>query len=174
MRITPPAEVKDPVTVFIADYGMHGSLILPRDDGQFREFAYGEYDWFALNHDQWYNAIPIILYPHKATLGTRMLAGPVTVEALQLQMPVESIFELRVEQAAAQAGLQQLESRYEQNKSIRGEIYNPAIGLNMVEDPKPYSMCNNCNIELAAWLEMIGCRVDGWRTDARFEFVTPR
>ena len=33
MVVRPPADVREPATVYIADYHQHASLLLPRDEG---------------------------------------------------------------------------------------------------------------------------------------------
>lgn len=173
MRVAPPAEVEEPATVFIADYGPHASLLLPRDDGDVSEFAYGEYDWFALNRDRWYHALPIAVAGGRAALGTRVLHGPATRAALEAQMSVEGIYELRVDRSRAADLLARLEALYERYKPERGEHYNPSVGLTFVAHPRRYSLAHNCNAELALWLEELGCRVEGSRLVAEFIIDPP-
>jgi hypothetical protein len=173
MRISPPADIAEPVSVFIADYGIHGSLLLPRDDGNVSEYAYGHYDWFALNRDRWYNAIPILCFGGKAALGMRVIPCPPTAESLRSRLVIEGLYELSVEQSAAGAMRRQLEQLYDRCRPVRGEIYNPKVDLTFVEHPRMYTVLRNCNAELAAWLEAIGCRVIGDTSQAKFIIEPP-
>src|SRR5438552_17258145 len=72
-RIQPPAHPRDPVRVFIADYGRHASILLPDDDGKFIEFAWGDFDWFAANHNGIGEALAALFWSRGSALGTRRL-----------------------------------------------------------------------------------------------------
>ena len=74
--IRPPAEPKDPVSVALIDYGYHASLALPTADGGCVEYAYGEWEWFALNNDAWYRVFPALCWPTRGALGRRALRFP--------------------------------------------------------------------------------------------------
>lgn len=170
MRIVPPSQVSDAETVFVADYGYHASLLLPTGSGELAEFAYGQYDWFALNRDQWYHAIKLALWPHTGALGTRTLPGPPTADALSAKLVVETLHPIRVERGAAARVLARLEAMYEEQKRKRGEVYNSSVRLLFVEHPRDYWHDYNCNVALAEWLEWLGCRVSGSRSSAMFTF----
>lgn len=167
MRITPPAELEQAAVVFIVDYGYHASLLLPREDGQIREFAYGQWDWFALKRDRWYNAVVLALLPGQGTLGRRTLAGPAVRETVARQCPAERLIELRVEREQVLALLERLEREYE--SGLDTEIFNPFYDMWFVHHPRLYVWYHNCNTVLADWLEELGCRVEGTRLFARFE-----
>ncbi len=166
MRITLPGELRQPAVVFIADYGYHASLLLPREDGQIREFAYGQWDWFALNRDRWYNAVVLVLLPGRGTLGTRTMTGPATREALARQCRAERLLELRVECERVRALLERLEREYEAGRST--EVFNSLYAMTFVHHPRTYWLHRNCNAVLAEWLEELGCRVEGTRVFAVF------
>lgn len=50
----------DPITIYITDFGYHSRLILPTRQGRLLQYAYGDWDYFALNQQNWNNAIAII------------------------------------------------------------------------------------------------------------------
>jgi hypothetical protein len=166
MRITPPGGLGEPTQVFIADYGYHASLLLPRDDGYVSEFAYGQWDWFALNRDRWYNAVVLVLLPGRGTLGTRTLAGPAARETLARQCRAERLLELHVERERARSLLARLEREYESGRST--ELFNSLYGMMFVHQPRTYWLHRNCNTVLADWLEELGCHVEGTRLFAAF------
>src|SRR5260370_41910236 len=73
-RIIPPAHVVDPVPVFVADYGRHSSILLPDEDGKLLEFAWGDYEWFAVNHNDAGDALAALFWSRGSTMGIRWLA----------------------------------------------------------------------------------------------------
>ena len=50
MIYPPQQSLKEPVTVYVADYGVHSSLLLPTGDGRFVEYAFGDWGYAAQNH----------------------------------------------------------------------------------------------------------------------------
>jgi hypothetical protein len=169
MRIEPPGHVVQPATLYVLDYGMHSSVVLPCADG-FVEFAYGHYDWFALNHDRWYHVPGVVLQPGRGTLGTRTLAAG---ENREPALPaVENAYPLVVEAARCERLREQLTSEF--NTHAGEAIDNPTIGLRMTPHPRLYWHHYNCNTAVAQWLEQAGCRVTGWRQAAEFRVLSGR
>ncbi|MBX3401852.1 MAG: hypothetical protein KF699_00410 [Phycisphaeraceae bacterium] len=166
MTITPPADVSDPVSVFIADHGIHTSLLLPRDDGRIAQFAYSQWHWAALDQDQWYRSPFALLIPNDGTLGRRDFPGPCdyacvhdSLEKLGRHPPMQALYEVRVERAAAAEVLAMLDARWE--SQANGNIFNERRGLTFVRDATRYSLAHNCNHEVASWVRALGCRVSG-------------
>lgn len=54
---------------YLIDYGYHASLVLVDDNDQHWEYAYGEWDWFALEKNQWWRLPRVLLWPTTGTLG---------------------------------------------------------------------------------------------------------
>ena len=166
IRVTPPVELEDPRTIFIADYGRHASLLLPRVNGRLVEFAYGEWEWFALGHDQWYRAGPALLWPTRGTLGKSEFRGPAELDALRAQLAVERVDELQVERTAASALLARLEAAFAERE---GEsVLNDALGMDFVPHVDGYCIFHQCNSVVAEWLRELGCRVAGCALRADF------
>jgi hypothetical protein len=46
--IVPPRAPADPVSVYVTDYGRHSSILLPDPRGHLTEYAFGDWNWFAL------------------------------------------------------------------------------------------------------------------------------
>ena len=61
-RVVPPRAIVSPVTVYIADYGRHSSLILPTDTGCLAEYAYGDWRFYALNQYRWYWGMTALIW----------------------------------------------------------------------------------------------------------------
>ena len=55
--VRPPAHPSSPVNVYLTDYGRHTSLILPTPDNRLAEYAFGDWDFFALGHAGFLNGI---------------------------------------------------------------------------------------------------------------------
>lgn len=166
MSITPPSGVADPVTVFVADHGIHTSLILPRTDGQLAQFSYSRFDWAALDYDQWYRSLGAIMVPGPGTVGTRDFPGPPTFENLTHQFeltnnhpPVQAIYPIQVSAARCGQVLTLLETRWSEHQDTM--VLNEKRGLRFVKDATSYSLFHNCNHEVAQWLRDLGCDVSG-------------
>lgn len=164
MHLTPPVEVERPVVVTVADYGYHLSLFLPDGEDGSAEFAYGWWEWFALNRDRWYHAIPLLFVPGRGTLGTRTLDGPPTAENLRRHIFAERFHELHVEQDVAEDLLRDLRAQFDAKRDT--EIFNPSTRLKMVHHDDLYWHHHNCNTAVANWLERLDVRVRGWRMGA--------
>lgn len=155
MRATPPADVRDPVTIQVCDYGEHLSLLLPNPAGGGNEYAYGWWEWFALNHDRWYDALPLLVFPGRGTLGRRDIPADGSVYT-----PSGPRF--IVERTAAEALRNRLKQEFA--TGIEDEVYNSLNGMFFVPHARLYWLGFNCNTAVAEWLESAGCRVSGCRT----------
>jgi hypothetical protein len=157
-RVTPPAGIIDPVTVYIADYGYHASLLLPRENAGVAEFAFGEWDWFVENRTQWYRAVPVIFGRRPGAIGTRTLAIEPTPEALAGAFPPGvTLHPVPVSHAAEKRLLESLDRHFKANETRQS--FNPLVGLDFVPDPRPYSATFHCNTAVADWLRRMGCTV---------------
>lgn len=164
-RVTPPAAVREPVSVFVLKYDPHASLVLPAEDGQAIEFAYGQWDWFVLDQVHWYRALPVLLIPGQAGLGTRPIGLPATRPALELIQGRGNVLEIPVERSRAEALRAELSRRFlPPARTTR----NPRLGLDFVPDPQPYSVLYHCNSRVADWLRELGCEVTGLGPTADF------
>ncbi len=168
MNITQPREVNEPVKVYIADYGRHASLVVPAEKGEMIEFAYGQWDWFALNRNHWWNALYLIMFPAPGTLGMRHLPGEMSDEELHSELGAETLYTLRVDRAKALTLSNDLQRVFERRSTSL--VKNPTSNMDFVRSPVTYSMwMENCNTILAEWLERLDCRVTGSRTHANFK-----
>ena len=189
-HITPPKMVAEPATVYLVDYGFHSSLILPRTLGvagpaadgnavvsggerELVEFAFGQYDWYARNLDDWWRAPVVMLFPAQACLGRRELAGVVLnasvggVGPLARMLGAQEVHAITVESARAAALLRRLETRCADGSA--GALANPNVGMTFVSDPDNYWLFYNCNAAVAAWLRETGCQVGGLVVGSRWK-----
>lgn len=165
-HVTPPANVIDPVRVVVVDYGVHSSLVLPGPDGMAVEYAYGQWDWFALNKVAWYRALPVLLVPGPAGLGRGRLSVPASADAVRVSRAVEAVHELTVERARVDALRRRLDAEFD---ATTRRTVNASLGLEFIPDPQPYSILYHCNTRVVDWLRALGCAVRGVGPDARFQ-----
>src|SRR5437016_69566 len=67
--VYPQPKPTRPTAVYIADYGIHSSLIIPNGDGRYVEYAFGDWYYAALNHCWPNDALGALLVSAKSTLG---------------------------------------------------------------------------------------------------------
>jgi len=169
--VTPPAVMADPVPVAIVDYGRHASLVLP--DGAHRsvEYAYGEWNWFALDKSEWYDTFGTMLMPTRGALGRRRLETTPDDPGLVDVVDAESITTIPVDRTSADALRTRLDDRFA--AAADTEHFQPRYDLTFVHDDDAYHMLNNCNQVLLKWLEELGCETSGPGLRADFEMREP-
>ena len=157
--IVPPANVSEPVTVYIADYGRHSSLLVPADRGHWREYEYGEWNFLALQKTTTWNAVTAVLWPHPGTLGRRWVGPADSDLALQRHLSAERLLAVQVEREQAAALTNDLDSQFETHKSTL--VWNSSARAHYVKDSTRYHLLHNCNMQTKQWLQSLGCRVQG-------------
>jgi hypothetical protein len=157
--IRPPTDPLDPVTTVLVNYGHHSSLILPAPGGGSEEYAYGEWDYFALNKDGLCDGIFALCCCNQGTLGRRTLAARAETKELRGHVWCEEMHDLKVARADAEALQKRLEERFQ--KHLDTSVYNAQSGLTFVQDDESYICYNNCNHVVARWLRELGCEVSG-------------
>jgi hypothetical protein len=168
-RITPPSAPAEPVGAFVVDYGRHSSLLLPSPfDGKLHEYAFGDFDWFALNYKAWDDAVEALFASTGGALGHRTLDPLQDTEQLADAARAERVLQFYVERERAAKLLERLQTRYEKHGSTR--VFNPSSSLYFVRDDERYSWANNCNHVTARWLEALGCKLRGSRMTSKFKF----
>lgn len=154
--VVPPRAVEDPVKVFLADYGRHSSLVLPRSEHALVEYAFGEWRWFALNDTGFFSACRALGWASEGTLGRRTI--PIEPETdLRLLFPHVTLFELAVEREAVVLLLGRLDARWQRQEELA--VFNDNYGFHFVPDDQRYHLFRNCNPIVAAWLRELGCQV---------------
>lgn len=176
MTVYAPDDVSDPVSVFIADHGVHSSLLLPREDGRIAQFAYSQWHWAAFDQDDWYRSPFALVIPNTGTLGWRDFEGPCDfdcvsdrIHTLGRHPPMDALYEVQVERAAAAKVLAELDHRWKSQSN--GNVFNEKRGMWFVKDASTYSIAHTCNQEVAGWLKSMGCRVSGMAKVASIRVV---
>ena len=166
--LVPPDAVADPATVYVADYGRHASLIVPRDGG-YTEYAFGEWEWFARGKARLLRGPLVLIVPGQATLGRRDLGGIVSAEEACSRLDGAAAQAIVVEREKARALVAELDRRFE--AAVATRVTGPD-GMQFVKDPSPYYALHNSNRVTAEWLEKLGVGVRGPAVFSRFEIAT--
>lgn len=174
--VTPPdpASLREPVSVFLVDYHRHSSLMLPRPEesgGGLREYAFGEWAWFAENRTGGNRAAGVMLLPNHGALGRADHPMPASAAELRRLHGFEAVYEIHVERALALSLLERLDDRFESRLDTM--ISNPTVGLDLVKDDDRYSLANHCNHATVRWLRELGVRAGPATAIARFHVRSP-
>jgi hypothetical protein len=159
--VTAPKQAPaDPVAFFITDYGIHSSLILPEnDDGLYVEYAFGDYGYAVLNHDQIWDALGALLVSGKSGFGRQYLRVPPGCSSPMLEYLPSKMTRLTASRAAVDRLRASLDVRYSQSRSR--VVHNDITHINWKEDRQHYSLFNNCNQLTAHQLKQLGYGVHG-------------
>ncbi len=165
--VIPPAHVVDPATVYLTDYGRHSSLLLPASGGDYDEYAFGDWRFFAKGEARWWVGLRALLGSPQATLGRRHVAASSDPAALKNALKCEKLTRLEVSGPRAESLSQHLAARF-QASSTTQPVYSSYSELYHVPDETHYWFCHNCNHETADWLRELGCQVRGLSIFSRF------
>lgn len=171
VTIHPPLAPEQPVEVFVIDYGRHSSLLLPDTGGEgLIEFAYGDWNWFALAKDGPLDVFPTLFLPTQGALGRWEWNVEPKAEALKWSIPSEQIHTVTVSGDATTGLLERLEDRFRSNLQTqhKSDLYQ----LVFVHDERPYCLLNSCNLITQKWLDELGCETSGIALVADFRVAS--
>ena len=157
--------------VFVADYGYHSSVILPRSEGLMVEYAYGDWNFFAKNEKSWGATFDALFSSDQATLARRVLLRSPYQEGLQEAVGAISVVRFDAPRDKVLALDLELSRRFSQD--LDSIIYTPAHDSYFVKDAERYSLRNNCNHLTARWLERLGCKIEGTVFGSHFKLKEP-
>jgi hypothetical protein len=151
--------VSDPVTIYVADYGRHSSIILPTGGPNLMEYTYGDWVLYAQDHYTWYLGFTKLLLGEKAALGRRTIEFVDNEQYMRMRVWAKRLIKIEVERDKAAGLLRELEEVY--NSRIETQVFNEPVLTYFVRHDSTYWLMNNCNQVTARWLEKLGCRVRG-------------
>lgn len=164
-RLTPPANVADPVQIQLVDYGRTSLIVIPDHTGQHLvEYAYGDWDWYALRKTEWWRAIPALLWPTRGALGRAEIAH-------FDEAGVERIHTITVERSAAARLQRELDSQFWNQRNTL--VYTPEVNMEFVHFGHWYWGFHNSNYATACWLHKMGVRVRGTPLWSSWKITTP-
>lgn len=157
---TPPPTPQDPTSVFVLREARHVGLVLPVH-GEARveryvEFGFGDWAWYALERDAWYDTFATVLWPTQGALCRREHDARSARELRDAAHWVE-LDELTVSRARAAALLERLEAQFarEAARAVRVEAYD----MSFAPCERDYWFGETCADAVAHWLEELDCRV---------------
>jgi Protein of unknown function (DUF2459) len=157
-RLTPPARVADPVTVYVVDYGRHASLALPLPDGTYVAWSWGDWRYFALGERSMWDGARALFASRGATLGRLSLA--------RIEDAGGDLIPIRVERARAEALRLRLETRFRRREA---EAVTGEDGRRFVPDGGGYRLGYTSAQRIADWLRELGVDARGGGPTAAFE-----
>jgi hypothetical protein len=166
----PRQTLAKPATVYIADYGIHSSLLLPNGDGRYVEYAFGDWNFAALNHCWPNDALGALLISFQSALGRRFIEvrPGQTVPCPCHPMPhqIQAVHASADEVAKV---VKELDTRYHRDDTVA--LFNPDNNMTYVKDSEHYSVANNCNHLTARCLRKMGCEVHGFVVLSTFKVI---
>ncbi|MEA2707778.1 MAG: hypothetical protein QOF78_379 [Phycisphaerales bacterium] len=170
--IIPPPPSGDDVPVFITDYSRHSSILLPDPAGHYNEYAFGDFNWFALSKTKGSDAARAMLWSAGATMGRRQLKLTDNVAAVTAKVQAEKVIRIEAPRAKVNALIAELDAAYFARYDTI--TYNPASSMWFVRSREPYNALHNCNHLTACWLRQLGCKVRGAAIFSKFRISPAR
>jgi hypothetical protein len=166
-----PRLPQDPVAVYLLVDDRHRGVLLPRADGGFVEYGYGDWDWYAQNYDNWHHAFDTVLWPTQGTLGRRFSASR-NGEELRRQFNWMQLHELMVARKDMEALRKELADSFA--KGADRQVYNERYRMTFVPHDESYWCLYNCNDVMTLWCEKLGCSVTWVPISLDFAVGKPR
>ncbi|HXE55364.1 MAG TPA: hypothetical protein VN541_20235 [Tepidisphaeraceae bacterium] len=158
--VYPQQQPKNPTAVYLADYGVHSSLMLPTDDGRYVEYAFGDWNYAAMNHCWPNDALGALLVSTHSTLGRRYLdvlpgqTVPHPVHYVPRHLTV-----IYASREAVRRVVDEMNARW--RRDCTTVQHNPENDMDYVPDSEHYWIANNCNHLTARCLQEMGCDIWG-------------
>ncbi|MCU0534265.1 MAG: hypothetical protein MUD14_10260 [Hydrococcus sp. Prado102] len=169
--IIPPTDPAEPIYISVVHDGFHSRLVLPTSNGELIQYAYGDWNYFARNRQNWTDGLAALLVPTQGTFGRRKFNNVAELQQITEQENY-TLLSFEVAQAKSTQLLKSLEERF--NRNIHTVIENPLTGLTLVRDDRDYTTWHNSNHELVTWLEKLDCQVRGFVLWANFRVQHPQ
>ena len=167
--VRPDPRPVDPVAVFLTDYGVHSSLMLPTPDGRFVEYSFGDYGYAALNRGGPHNALGALFVSGQSGIGRRFLTIRPGEEAPRPAYKPLKVQKLYANRFQVYALVKELDARYRNGADT--PVHNPITDNVFVKDRERYSFANNCNHMTGRMLRELGCQVRGHTATSKFRLV---
>ncbi|MEX2381472.1 MAG: hypothetical protein WD490_03745 [Opitutales bacterium] len=157
--IHPPAELREPVTVTILDYGRHSRLALPGRPGEVVEYSTGEWHYYALRKRNPWRITVAMSGVSRGSLGRRFLPEPTAGRDFPDMTRALRSSQIQVEQEKVSALLEKFEKKWQENVGTR--IHYSDSRMSFVDAGTRYHLFRNSNHQVAEWLEFLGCEIEG-------------
>lgn len=169
--IVPPPPSGDDVPVFVTDYGRHSSVILPAKEGHWVEYAFGDFNWFALSKTRQTDAARAMLWSAGSTLGRRQLELADDPAAVAAETWAAKVIRFEAPRDKVHALIDRLDTDFFARHDT--VTFNPASSMWFVRSREPYHALHNCNHLTARWLRALGCDIRGTAAFSKFRVAPP-
>ncbi|MEX2125294.1 MAG: hypothetical protein WD795_15485 [Woeseia sp.] len=150
------------------DLGRHTRLAFGLPDGEFVEYGYGEWRWYARMEDQWWRAPAVLFWPTQGTLGRREWRGPGAEARLLDEYDGLIVLDVPAEARKVDALVAELDRAFDSRSEQR--VRNRIYGLDFVPYDRPYWVFNNSNHAVKDWLQELGYEVTGSGVFAEWKY----
>lgn len=165
-----PAKPSEIAPVFLIHEAKTSSLALPQPGGRFVRYAYGDWNWYALQNQSVWDGFAALFWPTPGTLGRAVIESAATADGMRRALGgAVEVYLLEVERSASDRLLARLDEAHDRARQTGPVVQS--YGLTFVRDPQRYTYFNNSNHRTAAWLRELGCEVRGpafasrWRVE---------
>lgn len=151
-----PSEVRK---IYLMDHGRHTRLAFESPAGNFVEYGYGEWQWYAKLEDRWWRVPAVLFWPTRGTLGRRQWPRPGAETRLLVEYAGLTVLELAGEKRKVDTLVAGLAREFDRQSDqlVRNRLY----GLDFVPHDRSYWLFNNSNHAVKDWLEASGFEVSG-------------
>lgn len=174
--VVPAGRIADPVSVYVADYGVHSSvmlpILLPQRSNQYVEYCFGDWRYAAENHCAPQDAVGALLASSQSAFGRRFIDVPAG-GVPRPSSPPKRLMLVRAAQSNVERLEKELDERWQRDADT--VVHNPGTDVDFVKDGEHYSIANNCNHMTAHLLRELGCQIHGpvGSSDFRVVYAEP-
>jgi hypothetical protein len=166
--VIPPKNVTDPVNVYLTDYGRHSSILLRDPEShQLKEFAFGDWNWFAINQNTSGDAVEALFFSPGSTLGRRQLDASDDIGDVHKKTEALTVQSFCASREKVNRLLAHLDGAF--NSHLDTITYNALMQFWFVRTPDAYSVWHNCNRMTTRWLNYLGCQTKGLGAFSKFK-----
>lgn len=169
--VHPPAAPRDPVTVWVTEYGRHSRVALPSGRSTFLEYGFGEWNFYAREQRGFLSTLRAAVGLGSGAFSRRELQPASDGTLGPAQTGGTRSASLQVEGAAVAPLRKRLEERWAANQPH--VIVRSVDGVPVSSDPQGYHLFANSNHAAADRLRDLGCRVTGFPILSNFRIVPP-
>jgi hypothetical protein len=158
--VRPPAQLADPVPVWISEYGKHCRIAVPSGRSTFIEYGFGEWNYYGREKRGLFSILRAGSGWGAGAFSRRELVPAPDGTLGPWQTGGTRSEGILVERARAEALRTKLDARWQANQhTVRTREID---GVTVSRDPARYHLFRNSNHATAEWLGELGCEVRGF------------
>lgn len=174
-RVYPPAvaTISKPTTIYLCDYGVHSSVLLPNGDGRFVEYVYGDWAYAVENKTDPLHTLAALLVSFDPGLGRRYLTPrPGESHPYPPNSP-KTVTPIVVEANKVAAVVKTMDQRYQTHIETAKLNDFPNYFFTFVKDDERYSFLHSCNHLTVRILRWMNVGVGGFPIGSNFIVYAP-